>query len=828
MCALKSFIRSTARERIELPSSPFAAQSKHKVAAGLLLIVILSSTLLSSVVTSAAAVVPAHCTVAKSTATASVDPCTDLRDGQFVTVAWAGLPAAPGGTGVGTDQITYLQCKTDPQTKDDCLKYDPRLIPDSPANTEGTGQQLIPIKVNDLPTGFKCDSTNPCSIVVIPYSNADVKPSDPDRYLTRNFARRIVVPITFAPPEVCLSAEEGPGGSYDVAARRAVLKWLAAVCAPEFAIAPIATELTSFVGLESFAAQDELNQFDDLDFVITTVPPTAEERATLKEKKIDFAVVPVALSGLAIGFNINDENGPRILDLRITAEIFTKVLTNTISETEPALTSIQENPDVRYRGRLDSYKAAGFTASVRTLTSWINADPAAKTEWATKFANSTPFGGALPADAYPNVNGDDFLVSPEDKVPERMANRQKPSDISQFVDGALLGWMDSSLAGFYGLPMAKIPNRFPVPDSVPDPDPSPDFEFVAPTFTADGSLVKAVNASLAKETALAAQGDASAKDEFLDIDYAPTAQGAYPMPVVSYMVIRTDLAEKGEKGIKKSEDLKKFTDYILDGGQKALPSGYAPLPAPLVARGKAAAVFKKAPKPEPTPNPSATPRNGNGGANNNNTTAPPTTTTVAANTTNTEAPTTTVAPQQQASTTTTRPAAVTTTTVTRPPAAATQASGDEESGGEGEESAGEEGEESIGEEGEVPEEVVEEGGDFETFEDSSDLGSESDDPSSFSAVGPPIEEGGENLPTPNPVSFSEASLPEKVERIVGALESSSSRLLLPMLVLLAMSSLMFAYAGRVPVVLRGWNPSQQGDTIRRVRDVIDRRLIKEP
>lgn len=753
-------------------------------AAVTLVLALLGIPIASSILSPAAAqTTEAGCTVTSQGRTATVKPCEGIRDGQWLELSWTGVRPTAGDNPVNA--ITFLQCKANPASAQDCylrpLLGGSQLVADQPATVGGTGSVLFPVLsdpllANGQPT-FVCNSDNPCSVGIFPHNELDNQGPEgeqPLNHVQQSFDKRLVVPIKFAPPGGCSSVALGPAGLADVAARRALLVWQGAVCSAPYEIAPASTTRSSFDALDAFVQQDEKDDFDDVDFAVTAVPLTDEQRAVLTQKKIKFTVVPITLSGLAVGSNFG-----RIPNLRLSAEHAARAAVDLLRTTEE-IQSIQVNPEQEFpSGSIRTYKTAGFTSGIRTLTSWFKTDQKATEAWEFGTRFQGPEAQALPSDSYPRF--DDQVLTGEETVAFRMANRLQSLADTPISDN-LLGWMDSSIANFFGLPPALIPNRNPAAN----PDPVPDFEFVGPTVD---SLTKGAEAAVT---------NSGPDAEFLTIDYATAAPGAYPMPVISYMVVRTDLARKGgEDGIKKSADLQKFLEYILGDGQKVLPGGYAPLPPALVAMGTSR--LKNFQKP-PEPAGSTTLPQVNAAAV---TTAPAAAAQGSSSVTPTTQVTTTAPPQA----TTTR--AVTTTT---PPRAANVSQSattlPSESDDEGE--AGEEEQEALGtEEEEVAslEETVAEEEPFSESPSLTDLGDSSDFQETSAQ---------EALP---PVSF-----PERIARAVGLLQGSASRFLLPVILFVGLAALLFGSMRRAPEMLRGWNPTFENDFSRYLREVIDRML----
>lgn len=713
--------------------------------------------------------------------TGIASPATEIQDQQWVKLEWTGLPLRPKtSTQRAINRITYRQCTANPtDVLRDCYRaidgFNAEVIPDSSASADGNGAQFLPVEELDAADPIQCDFEHPCTLVAFGFDTNEFLSQKVDHL---DFARAAKAPIVFGrTSRNCTVLGGGPRGEGDPSGFLAMLTWLGKVCADPYLIDAENVLKTSFLSLESFVAQDETAPDDDIDFAITNVPLTDEQKATLTEKKIGYAVVPITLSGVALGTSFNNlvdfESAGRALDIRLTPELIAMAMTGELSRTDP-IRSVQKTPSGRFNTNLRTYKPAGAATETRALTTWLATYPEAVAAW----LKDTRLG-TLPTDAYPSAQADNTIVTGSKELARQIGNRisYNPTNGSETIVGtntALLGWMDTSLAAFYGLPMAELPNRNPVDN----PGSAPDFEFVAPTVA---SLTKGAEAALAKDTS----GDA-----FLKVDYSTAAPGAYPMPVITYMVARTDLAAKGEEALKRGQDLKKLLEYILVDGQKVLPGGYAPLPAALVTRAQELVKKIKTEAPVPTPSPSPKPEKATEEKTPKASPSPTPIPEAAAEASSTPSPSPSASPSPEES-----PSAA---PIDEPPATT------------------------------APEPDPAPVDRFSSLE-SEDLGSGSGSDkvtTNDSGVEGDFTDAAETANTVEDIPVEEASpvtVARSLARAVGLLEPSKSRYLLPLLAIVGLLSLVYGSAHGAPTVLRGWNPTFETDLRRHFRDLVDRR-----
>jgi len=443
----------------------------------------------------------------------TASPDTDLLDGQSIQVDWRNF-------GPLTNESIF-QCSKTPATAQDCSSGGTI----GNARSNGTGSTFLQVKTGDFGGKFKCDFDNPCSVGV--FQGPRDQPLD--------FSKAAFAAIKFGfPPDSCpqLSGAQiaGSGGS---SANLAVLKWEAEVCRPPRSLNSQFTVKNSVEGVDDFAAQD-----NPTEFALTGLVPTDEQRAKITangRKEVD---APVALSGVGFAYTIIDrETGELVTSLKLTPDLLAGIFTGQILNWNDQRI-LDLNPTVHFPPLVKGVGRADKSAATWELTSWF--DSVAKQ---TYEAGGKAFRG--PTTTYPSTRGIS-LVTGGQAVAKAIGPQADRS-------AGTIGWVDSSLAKFYGEPMVLVKNGAG--------------EFKQPGD--DKALALAVEA-----------GEAKSGGVYQAPDYTTTKPGVYPLPMVSFVVTATNLQAD------KNDVMKKFLNYTISDGQKVLPAGYVPLPSTLAARSK--------------------------------------------------------------------------------------------------------------------------------------------------------------------------------------------------------------------------------------------------
>jgi hypothetical protein len=210
--------------------------------------------------------------------------------------------------------------------------------------------------------------------------------------LTSNWQNRMSFPISFAPqPTQCSRSDSRPQFAVTGSelAYPAMYSWV-----PDFCLDPKKFNL-GYVALSEPQARNDLVKTGPggLNAILTTQPVTNSNRPVVH--------APVAVTGFAVTFLIDDANNQQVLSLNLTPLLLAKMITDSYrgyQPTEPALQgnpqtlfndpeflSVNPNfavpdPSVNWLSELNMIMLGGGDQSdvIWALTSYINADPEAR------------------------------------------------------------------------------------------------------------------------------------------------------------------------------------------------------------------------------------------------------------------------------------------------------------------------------------------------------------------------------------------------------------------------------------------------------------------
>jgi hypothetical protein len=245
-----------------------------------------------------------------------------------------------------------------------------------------------------------------------------------------NWVNRIVVPLSYQPVgNACaIGAAERPT-SGDEQITEAMSQWQPALCLNTTAVYGF-SQLTDDLSRQELSAPDPGLVFLSRPLAASALPPT---------KKPLYA--PVALSGLAIAFNIESQssfsapaavrqrNGVRITSLNLSPRLVAKLLTQSYRDgVVPGATDVNGNPadlttDPDFLALNPDFKPLTFSSGIagmlaplspsdatQELWEWVNSDPGASKfiqgepdPWGMK-VNPNYVGLGLPRDDYPKVD----------------------------------------------------------------------------------------------------------------------------------------------------------------------------------------------------------------------------------------------------------------------------------------------------------------------------------------------------------------------------------------------------------------------------------------
>ncbi len=237
-----------------------------------------------------------------STTSATVAPSTGLNGSQIVNLSWSGFAA---------NGVVYVeQCASDATSLAKCVAPagDPTQL-----LSDGTGSGVVRYALDegDL-TAFSCDDTHQCSL--------DLMVAPPDLNSGPH------VQLDFAPsPGPCPNSTALPvSGEGASPAAYTMYSWQAAGCKTAQHLNVTYTNTNSFDGME--------HMIDGLaNFAVSGVQMPADEQHQLAKNHRGFAYAPLTLTGLAIGYNIVDQNGNQISHLVLTPQIMAEIATNQLS-----------------------------------------------------------------------------------------------------------------------------------------------------------------------------------------------------------------------------------------------------------------------------------------------------------------------------------------------------------------------------------------------------------------------------------------------------------------------------------------------------------------
>lgn len=286
------------------------------------------------------------------------------------------------------------------------------------------------------------------------------------------------------------------------------------------------------------------------DYAVSEVPPTADEQAQAKAKGRDLAIVPYVAGGMAFPFRIVLVDGTDLGSLQLTVPTLAKLFAGRIREwIDPQIAADNGSlvkpatPDLNVFVRRDS------NSSTAALIALFLSDPEARTTWNTYAARFS-----VPADT--------LLESYVDTNDQR-----QPTITTGCVDivrnVALL------------LPGTQQTDPSRRPENMGYCSPSwtstvPSLHNVAVKNPA-GQFVQPTSAAIAKQFVGATIDQAT---NVVKLPYGVTDPGAYPVPVVSYLVVPV-------KGLAadKAKALGSFVRFTLTSDvakRDAVDLGFAP------------------------------------------------------------------------------------------------------------------------------------------------------------------------------------------------------------------------------------------------------------
>lgn len=322
-------------------------------------------------------------------------------------------------------------------------------------------------------------------------------------------------------------------GSGAATAYRAIYGWQSTACLPPYNLPMIYAVNNSFDGVASFAqGQQQAN------YAVTGPQPPLALPSTAPPYK----VAPLTGSGVVLAYKMYDQRGFQITNLTLTPWMIRRIYSGGLNNlaADPGVNSI--NPGVQFPQVLHGYSRADHSSETWVFTSWL---------WANLGPGSWPYG---PLSVFPPELGS------VTKTGSRAIGNAVSNPFTPWYSTGNIGYMDSSTAAYYGLPTVNI--------------------LTPATATSPATTVAATPTTIAQGLSLATQNP----DGTYTPAYTPTDPTAYPMSIVSSMLVPTDQITPANGKV-----LAAFLKYCVQAGQTTLPGGYTPLPAAMVNRSMAVA-----------------------------------------------------------------------------------------------------------------------------------------------------------------------------------------------------------------------------------------------
>ncbi len=608
----------------------------------------------------------------KVASTVTVSQTKDLVN-QMVQVSWTGFTPSsqPIYDNTSTDYpVMVAQCRgTDPSSPAQCYdatnggtpaafgQYGPGNNVYATTTASGAGQTDILLFTSVQNQWLGCDSTHPCSIVVVPSQGGnsltdktpncndhtqDVQAMDLGQYaftpitspaFTPNglcsWQKRIVIPMFFAPtPDGCplRNADFSAGGSPMLA--NAMLQWQSGIC---FNANSIEIQYNSEIN-ESEARNDFEEGVTDVAF--TTEPLSGPS-------KYPYTYAPVAVSAVSIDYWVDNQNtGQPITGIKLDPRLVAKLLTTSYAYTNDACPGAaggpfgcdnavdgnpvniyadpefqQLNPKVwQVASQPSGYEipmvVSGNSDMTWVTTSWIAANKDAASFLAGQFDQwgmhvntdylglKYPTNAFLPMDPYFPVSSQYSPVYPLATVARDQSLNQPPGTMDT---------RDPTTGNFDTLPPEVPGDR----DLWAVDDEADAARFLFPTAAIENPAGKYVQPTMASMAAAVNDMTVNPDGITRSINEDSKDPDEYPLTMVIYAVVPTG-------GISKTKAAKiaAFLDYVADQGQVSgnapgeLAPGYLPLPEALRAQTLEAAykVLHQTGNPKPAPSKSPSPK----------------------------------------------------------------------------------------------------------------------------------------------------------------------------------------------------------------------------
>ncbi len=497
----------------------------------------------------------------------TLDPSTDVTYGQYVAATLSGY--LPG------QALAFRQCIAGTQTPDLATQCSavlpftaiiddtgkdtvyPPILPDPEDGSTGDGNMVYASTFDPGKGGcgsdnpcFPCDQDDPCQIAAF---------TDPFDVSTGVFATAHfgASPIACPTPGQDQAFAHGSGGAPPY---RALYLWEGTVCQDPRDLSVQVDLTNSYDGVKAWSSDPQL-----ADFAVTGQPLDAEEKSQVDSSGHTFAYAPISGSGVVLAYEIFDRRGPQVSSLVLTPDLIGQIFTGQLFNWNFSDRLNQLNPGIQWPPQITPYIRAEHAEESLALTTWLTnvVDPSVLKHL------DPPWPG--PSSVFPLYGGG--LIQALTGSNKLALGIRCKICVPPF---GTIGFVDASVAAFYGLPTVKIKVANHKPPVAATPD----------------TMEKAI------EDALPPKADGSVAFPYDDSD--PTA---WPIPLVSYILAPTNKIDPSVGAV-----LDSFISYAAAKGQDSLPDSfqYAKLP-PVLATEAIDAADKIPHVPPTTPPPTTTP-----------------------------------------------------------------------------------------------------------------------------------------------------------------------------------------------------------------------------
>ena len=371
----------------------------------------------------------------------------------------------------------------------------------APSESNGRGATYLPVTQGEIAAqgagSFFCDEQHACSLAAL---------TDPTDLSTAVFAALTFAPSADACPDPGDAAILGGGSS---TAGLAFDSWSAIVCQPPSSL-PIGYSVSNSPnGRLQYIAGNYW-------FAGTATPFSYDQQVQLYEAKRGYGYAPVASSGLVLASNIHEQNtdrgeaGPLITDLKLTPADVARIFTGQVDNwhLDRRINNLNPTHKGKFPPLVQPMVRGDNSASTYLFTSWLSAVA----------PEELPATWPGPTESFPV--GDYLSPSNGKETAQALAlSIAAPEEIDLFQFG-YIGYVDSSMASYYGLAPVKIKN-------------------------AAGKFVEATPEALAAGVRhMKTNPDGTTATP----DFQTKDPKAYPLPVVSYLVAPTNKADEGKAG----------------------------------------------------------------------------------------------------------------------------------------------------------------------------------------------------------------------------------------------------------------------------------------